>query len=91
MRNGQIIHEESVSFEPTCVGILNDEEIAIGEGGSNGSVRIYGLADNGITEKKTLALSGVCTDLAFSPDGSYLVTSDGNRKVTLFRWLPSCV
>ncbi len=85
MRNGQVIHEESVGFEPSSVSILNDEEIAVGEGSPGNSVRIYGLADNGITERKSLNLTGACTDLAYSPNGSYLVTSDGNRKVTLFR------
>ncbi len=32
---------------------------------------------------KTVKLSGGVTDVAYSPDGSYLATADSNRKVTL--------
>ena len=84
VRNGQVLHEANVDFEPSAVSILNDEEIAVGESSAGNSVRIYGITDNALEERKKIALSGAVTDLAFSPDGSYLVTADGNRKVTLF-------
>ena len=29
-------------------------------------------------------MSGAVTDVAYSPNGSYVVTADANRKVTLF-------
>jgi WD40 repeat protein len=84
VRNGEVIHEEAVDYEPSSVSILNDEEIAVGESSAGNSVRIYALVDNGLTERKKLSLSGGVTDLAYSPDASYLVTADGNRKVTLY-------
>lgn len=84
VRNGSVVHEEAVNYEPSCIGILNDEELAVGESSGGNSLRIYGLADNGVTEKKKIVLTGALTDLSYSPDSSYLVTADGNRKVTLF-------
>ena len=33
---------------------------------------------------KTVHLSGAVTDIAYSPNGAYVVTADANRKVTLF-------
>ena len=84
MSNGQVLHEANVDFEPSAVSILNDEEIAVGESSAGNSVRIYGIVENTLEERKKIVLSGAVTDLAFSPDGSYLVTADGNRKVTLF-------
>lgn len=82
--NGQVLHEANVDFEPSAVSILNEEEIAVGESSAGNSVRIYGIVENTLEERKKIVLSGAVTDLAFSPDGSYLVTADGNRKVTLF-------
>ena len=74
-----------VNFEPSAISILNDEEFAVGESSGGNTVYIYGVTgDGGIEERKKIALSGAVTDLCYSPDGSYLVTSDGNRKVTLF-------
>ena len=37
-----------------------------------------------LTLTKTVKLSGAVTDVAYSPNGSYVVTADANRKVTLF-------
>ena len=84
MSNGAVLHEANVDFEPSAVSILNEEEIAVGESSAGNSVRIYGIVENTLEERKKIVLSGAVTDLAFSPDGSYLVTADGNRKVTLF-------
>lgn len=45
------------------------------------SVHIYEInGGDSITMKKKLALSGPATDVAYSPDGKYLVSADGNRK-----------
>ena len=63
---------------------MNDEELAVGESSAGNAVRIYGIIGNALEERKKIVLSGAVTDLAYSPDGSYLVTADGNRKVTLF-------
>jgi len=37
-----------------------------------------------VTLTKSVHLSGAVTDVAFSPNSSYAVTADANRKVTLF-------
>ena len=84
MRGGNVELETKVNFEPSAVSILNDEEIAVGESSEGHAVRIYGIANGALDERKKLNLTGAITDLACSPDGSYLVTADGNRKVTLF-------
>ena len=84
MRNGQIVNEHIVDYEPSAVSILNDEEIAVGESSDGHAVRIYGIAGGALEERKKLVLTGIIADLAYSPDGSFLVTADGNRKVTLF-------
>jgi len=73
-----------LNYEPSAVSILNDEEFAVGESSGGNAVFIYGVSGDTIEERKKLNLSGSVTDLCYSPDASYLVTSDGNRKVTLF-------
>lgn len=84
VNNGEVVAETSVDYEASAVSILNNEEIAVGEGSSGHSVRIYGISGNTLEENKKITLTGPVTDLAYSPDGSYLVSADGNRKVTLF-------
>ena len=83
MRNSQVVSETKVNYEPSAVSILNDEEFAVGESSNGNAVYIYGVTEDAIEERKKISLSGAVTDLCYSPDGSYLVISDGNRKVTL--------
>ena len=83
LRNNQVVSETKVNYEPSAVSILNDEEFAVGESSVGNAVTIYGVSDDAIEERKKISLSGAVTDLCYSPDGSYLVISDGNRKVTL--------
>ena len=58
------------------------------------SVHIYEInGGNSITMKKKIMLSGPVTDVAYSPDGKYLVSADGNRKgknsiIINFSWIP---
>lgn len=84
MNHGEVVHESNVAYEPSAVSILNDEEMAVGESGSGNALRIYGIAGNALEERKKISLTGTVTDLAYSPDGSFLVSADSNRKVTLF-------
>jgi WD40 repeat protein len=37
-----------------------------------------------LTLTKSVRLSGPVTDVAYSPNGKFVVTADANRKVTLF-------
>lgn len=91
---GNTVREEiKVDYEPSCVSISKepiDGEtlVAVGDAGQQEgrSVHIYTLQDGGALLAKAKApLSGSVTDVAYSPDGKYLVASDSNRKVTLLR------
>jgi len=87
VKNGSTIQEEKVDYEPSCVSISKDQQsMAVGDSGNDKSVHIYEInGGSSITMKKKIMLSGPVTDVAYSPDGKYLVSADGNRKVTLFK------
>jgi len=84
MRGGEIIHEESVEFEPSSIAFSpNVNHLAVGE--ANGHLlRIYSSQNNGLDLVKEITLSGSVQDLTFSPDQKYLCSADSNRKVTVF-------
>ncbi|KAG1651989.1 Actin-interacting protein 1 [Nymphon striatum] len=48
------------------------------------TVHIYSLNGTELTEKKTMKQRGQITDIAYSPDGKYLVASDNSRRVVLY-------
>ena len=65
MRNGEVINETTVDYEPSPVSILNDEEMAVGESSGGHAVRIYGISGGAPEERKKLTLTGPITDLAY--------------------------
>ena len=48
-------------------------------------VHVYVLHEGNLTAGKELQHNGPITDCAFSPDNQYLVASDANRRVILYR------
>ena len=84
MRDGSVVHEETVEFEPTCVAISPvNSHLAVGEAGGN-KLRVFSFASGGLDLAKEVGLTGPINDAHYSPDQKYLVTGDSNRKVTLY-------
>ncbi|XP_076372286.1 actin-interacting protein 1 flr [Tachypleus tridentatus] len=77
-----------VEYEPSCVSVHPVEtDVAVG-GYKDHKVHIYLLNGYTLSHKTTLdEHRGAITDVAYSPDGSYLAACDGNRKVILYRAL----
>ncbi|XP_013783916.1 actin-interacting protein 1-like, partial [Limulus polyphemus] len=77
-----------VEYEPSCVSVHPVEtDVAVG-GHKDHKVHIYLLNGYTLSLKTTLdEHRGAITDVAYSPDGSYLAACDGNRKVILYRAL----
>jgi len=73
-------------FEPGAIAIKNEHELVVGEASAGFNLKVYEVSPDAdsLSLKKTVKLSGSVTDVVFSPDGHYVVSSDGNRKVTLF-------
>ena len=82
LRDGSTVQEEKVDYEPSSVSISKDSKsLAVGDAGQGKSVHIYEINGGScLTMKKKVMLSGPATDVAYSPDGKYLVSSDANRK-----------
>jgi len=84
MRGGAVVHEEKVEYEPSCCSYSTiHSHIAVGEAGGN-LLRIYNVDGAALDLVKEVKLSGPITAVKYSPDQTHVVTSDGNRKVTLF-------
>ena len=75
-----------MSYEPTCVSI-NEELNHVAIGDASSKIHVYSLVNNSsFSDDKIseMTLGGALTNLSYSPDHKYLVSSDSNRKVTLF-------
>jgi len=85
IQNGRIASHLSVNFEPSCASMNGDHpDVAVG-GSSDHKVHVYVLHEGNLTAGKELQHNGPITDCAFSPDNQYLVASDANRRVILYR------
>lgn len=86
VKKDQIVHEVALKFETACVGTSpKNDTIAVGEGGSGMGVHIFKMTGSDAPEEiKEVKLSGTPTSISFSPDENHMVTTDSNRKVTLF-------
>jgi len=74
-----------VAYEPSCVAIHPTEPFVAVGGAVDNKVHIYDLNGRNLNEKSVCEHLGAITDCTFSPDGSYLVACDANRKVILYK------
>ncbi|TRY78602.1 hypothetical protein TCAL_06452 [Tigriopus californicus] len=83
--NGNIVKEEKLPYEASCLAASEKHnQVIIGEAAPGQNIYVYNLK-NTAESIHTVALSGSPTSIAFSPCQSSFVTTDSNRKVTLFK------
>lgn len=73
-----------IKYEASCVSI-NQESNEVAIGGDDNKIHIYELNGNNLILKRELEHLGAITDCAYSPNYQYLVVSDVNRKVILYK------
>lgn len=83
--NGTIAKDEKLPYEASCLAVSEKHNVVvIGEAAPGQNFHVYNLS-NTAESIHTVALSGSPTSIAFSPCQSSFVTTDSNRKVTLFK------
>lgn len=80
-----VVHEEAVSYTPTCVAI-NSEGNTIAVGGQDKRVHFYAMSATGSLEAagETDEVGAALSVLEFSPDGTTIATGDATREVRLY-------
>ncbi|XP_063607202.1 actin-interacting protein 1-like isoform X2 [Penaeus indicus] len=73
-----------VSWDGLSISTNGSFSNDVAVGGQDNLIHIYTLDGNTLTEKTTLQHLGPVTDVAYSPDGQYLVACDANRKVIVY-------
>ena len=74
----------AVNFEPSSVAVHpSSSDVAVG-GNKDSKVHVYALSGKTLTPKRELDHREAVTDVAYSPDGTYLAAADANRKVVLY-------
>ncbi|XP_039281777.1 actin-interacting protein 1 isoform X1 [Nilaparvata lugens] len=73
-----------ITYEPSSVSINPGDDSYLAVGGDDSKIHIYAMSGTVISPHKELQHLGPVTDVAFSPDGKYLVACDANRKVILY-------
>lgn len=82
--SGEKVSKLSVKYEPNCVDVhQSNGQVAVG-GNKDSKVHVYQLESTNLSEIKLLEHREAVTDVAYSPDGTYLAASDANRKVVLY-------
>lgn len=83
--SGNKLSRLPVKFEPTCVDARPDgSECAVG-GNKDSCVHVFAIdAANNLSPKKQLEHRESVTDVAYSPNGTYLAACDANRKIVLY-------
>uniref|UniRef100_S4PG38 Actin-interacting protein 1 n=2 Tax=Pararge aegeria TaxID=116150 RepID=S4PG38_9NEOP len=72
-----------INYEPSCVTIdPKSKHVAVG--GADSKVHIYSLQGTSLTPVTELTHLGAITDARYSPDSTYLVACDSNRKLILY-------
>jgi len=85
IRNRAIAHTFKPSYQPTAVGLSNDNSEVI-VGGADNNLYVYSLGGSTLTEKKKLKDEhrGPITCIAFSPDGKRFASCDKNREILVW-------
>lgn len=83
IQDNRISNVTKVNYEPSSVSISPDGHVAIG-GSGDSKVHVFELNGTTLEPKTELTHLGAVTDVAYSPDGKYLVASDANRKLILY-------
>ncbi|KAK6109972.1 Actin-interacting protein 1 [Brugia pahangi] len=78
--DGKQMVSENIEYEASCVAVAPDSRLTA-VGSQDGKVHIYELNGNQMKEIKTISQTGSITSLSWSPNGSFLVATDANRKV----------
>ncbi|EJW73506.1 hypothetical protein WUBG_15585, partial [Wuchereria bancrofti] len=77
--DGKQTVSENIEYEASCVGVAPDSKLTA-VGSQDGKVHIFELNGNQMKEIKTISQTGSITSLSWSPNGSFLVATDANRK-----------
>ena len=73
----------SLSYVPTCVDILRDEEIAVG--GEDMKTHIYSISGlSAITPVTEIATRSAVTSLSYAPAGDLLAIGDNGRQIEVY-------
>ena len=82
--SGDKVSRLHVKYEPNCVDVHpSNGHVAVG-GNKDSKVHIYQLEATNLTEIKQMEHRDAVTDVAYSPDGTYLAACDANRKIVLY-------
>lgn len=73
-----------IKYEASCVSV-NQETGEVAIGGDDNKIHIYSLNGTTLTLNKELEQLGAITDCSYSPNHQFLVVSDTNRKVILYK------
>ena len=85
LKNDQIVSETTLNYETSCLGVSEkNDTVIVGEGGSGQTLHVFKLSGDTPEEIKEIKLSGTPTSVEFSPAEDHVVSTDSNRKVTLF-------
>lgn len=86
IKDGRIISNQKVPFEPQCVAVNpSGSEVAFGGGDGDNKVHLFSYsAPSTLQERKCLEHSGALTDLSYSSDGKYFAACDAFRKIHLY-------
>jgi len=85
IEGGKKVGSLGINFEPSSLSFNPvQNHVAVGSLSDN-KVHVYSLEGTTFTLKESLSHLGGVTDVAYSPDGEYLVASDSNRKVILYQ------
>jgi len=81
----RIVSSLKVDFEPSSAAINGEHpDVAVG-GTTDHKVHVFVMHNGQLTPRMELRHTGPITDVAYSPDGQYLVAADANRRVILYR------
>ncbi|CAH1725408.1 hypothetical protein AGLY_012918 [Aphis glycines] len=87
LKNEKKVFNLPVDYEPSSVAVSPDAGFVAVGGALDNKVHVYKINDSTYSLEFVAECDhlGPITDCSFSPDGEYLVASDANRKVILYK------